>query len=54
MPTYVAKGPVIPYQFTKVLHIIPSELDKIRCVGSPGSHMYPKGNIWYGFPEMGS
>ena len=34
---------VIPYQFTKVLHMTLSELDEIRCVGSPGDHMYPKG-----------
>ena len=34
---------VIPYQFTKVLHMTLSELDKIWCVGSLGSHMYPKG-----------
>ena len=34
---------VIPYQFTKVLRMIPSELDEIWCVGSPGGHMYPKG-----------
>ena len=33
---------VIPYQLTKVVHIIPSELDEIWCVGSPGSHMCPK------------
>ena len=34
---------VIPYQFTKVLHMTPSELDKNWCVSSPGGHMYPKG-----------
>ena len=34
---------VIPYQFTKVLHMTLSELDEIRCVGSPGGHMCPKG-----------
>ena len=34
---------VIPYQFTKVLCVTPSELDEIWCVGSPGGHMYPKG-----------
>ena len=33
---------VIPYQFTKVLHMTPSEFDEIRCVGSPGGHMCPK------------
>ena len=34
---------VIPYQFTKVLQMTPSELDEIWCVGSPGGHMCPKG-----------
>ena len=34
---------VIPYQFTKVLHMTPSELDEIQCVSSPGDHMCPKG-----------
>ena len=34
---------VIPYQFTEVLHMTPSESDEIRCVGSPGGHMCPKG-----------
>ena len=34
---------VIPYQFTKVLHMTPSELDKILCVGGLSVHMYPKG-----------
>ena len=33
---------IIPYQLTKVLHMTPSELDEIWCVGSPGGHMYPK------------
>ena len=36
-------GWVIPYQFTKVLHMTLSELDEIRCVGSPGGHKCPKG-----------
>ena len=34
---------LIPYQFTEVLRMTPSELDEIWCVGSPGGHMYPKG-----------
>ena len=34
---------VIPYQFIEVFHITPSELEKIRCVSSPGGHMCPKG-----------
>ena len=34
---------VIPYQFTEVSRMTPSELDEIWCVGSPGGHMYPKG-----------
>ena len=34
---------VIPYQFTKVLRMTPSELDEISCVDSPSGHMYPKG-----------
>ncbi len=34
---------VIPYQFTKVLHMTPSELDEIWCMGSPGGHMCLKG-----------
>ena len=33
---------VIPYQFTKVLRMTPSELDEIWCVGSLGGYMYPK------------
>ena len=48
---------VIPYQFTKVLQMTPSELDEIWCVGSPGGHMCPKGIsppllVW--FPRNGS
>ena len=34
---------VIPYQFTKVLHMTHSELDKSWCVGSPGGRIFPKG-----------
>ena len=34
---------VIPYQFTEVSRMTPSELDEIWCVGNPGGHMYPKG-----------
>ena len=34
---------VIPYQFTKVLHMTPPELNEILYVGSLGGHMYPKG-----------
>ena len=34
---------VIPYQFTEVLHMTPSELNEILYVGSLGGHMYPKG-----------
>ena len=34
---------VIPYQFTKVLHMTPSELGEIWCKGSLGGHMFPKG-----------
>ena len=34
---------VIPYQFTELLHMTPSELDVIWRVSSPGGHMYPKG-----------
>ena len=30
---------VIPYQFAKLLHMTPSELDGIRCVGSSGGHV---------------
>ena len=39
--TYIIHGiGVIPYyQFTKVLHMAPSELDEIQCVGSPSGHM---------------
>ena len=33
---------VIPYHFTKLLHMTPSELNEIWCVGSPSSLMYPK------------
>ena len=33
---------VIPYHFTKLLHMTPSELNKKWCVGSPSSLMYPK------------
>ena len=33
---------VIPYQFTEVLHMTPSELNEIWYVGSLGGHMYPK------------
>ena len=29
---------IIPYQFTEVLHMIPSELDEIWCMGNPGGH----------------
>ena len=40
------------------LHMTPSELDEISCVGSPGGHMCPKGISpsllvhMYGFPAM--
>ena len=34
---------IIPYQFTEALHMTPSELDEIWCVGSPGGPMCPKG-----------
>ena len=34
---------VIPYQFNKVLHMTPSELDEIWYVSSPDGHMCPKG-----------
>ena len=34
---------VIPYHFTKLLHITPSELNEIGCVGSTNCLMYPKG-----------
>ena len=34
---------VIPYQFTKLLHMTPSELNEIWCVGSSSGLMYPKG-----------
>ena len=34
---------VIPYQFAKVLQMIPSELEEIWCVSSPGGHMCPTG-----------
>ena len=46
---------VIPYQFTEILHMTPSELDKIWYVSSPGGHMCHKGihpNCLYGFSEM--
>ena len=33
---------VIPYQFTKLLHMTPSELNEIWCVGSSSGLMYPK------------
>ena len=33
---------VIPYHFTKLLRMTPSELNKIWCVGSSSSLMYPK------------
>ena len=34
---------VIPYQFTKLLHMTLSELNEIWCVGSSSGLMYPKG-----------
>ena len=34
---------VIPYQFTKLLHMTPSELNEIWSVGSSSGLMYPKG-----------
>ena len=34
---------VIPYQFTKLLHMTPSELIEIWCVGSSSGLIYPKG-----------
>ena len=40
---------VIPYHFTKLLHMTPSELNKIWCVGSPSSLMYPHLICLYGF-----
>ena len=30
------------YQFTKVLHMTPSELDEVWYASSPGDHMCPK------------
>ena len=42
VPKYGCFG-VIPYQFTKVLHMTPSEFKEISYVGSVGDHMYPKG-----------